>query len=190
MKQLLHASICLAILFAAATVRAASSPPKEEQLIQALASPDPQKVSDTLDRLVDYYPESTNAINAIVPLLKKPEMRRRAAVTLGKYHATLELEDVKLVFGLLRAYDSNEVMDGLKTLRALKEPDSITQVMVTNVLPLLHEKDAHILRDSCRTLAALGNKDIIPEIKPLLQDKRSDVRKDAQDAIAALSAKP
>jgi HEAT repeat protein len=80
-------------------------------------------------------------------------------------------------------------MDALKILRALKEPDAIVQKIVADILPLLKDPKTHVVRDACRTLAVLGNKETIPFIEPLLKDKRSDVRKDAQNAIDELRAK-
>jgi hypothetical protein len=46
-----------------------------------------------------------------------------------------------------------------------------------------------VVRDACRTLAVLGNKDVIPLIEPLLNSPDSKVKKDAQDAITTLRSK-
>ena len=60
---------------------------------------------------------------------------------------------------------------------------------LTDVLPLLRHSHPNVIRDACRTLAALGNKANIPAIEPLLNHTSKEVRKDAQDAIDALRAK-
>ena len=60
---------------------------------------------------------------------------------------------------------------------------------VADILPLLHHSHLNVIRDACRTLAALGNKTNIPAIEPLLKHADKEVRKDAQDAITILSAK-
>ena len=49
--------------------------------------------------------------------------------------------------------------------------------------------DTHVIRDACRTLTVLANKDVIPSIEPLLTHPDKAVQKDAQDAIYALRAK-
>jgi len=45
------------------------------------------------------------------------------------------------------------------------------------------------MRGACRTLAVLGNKDLIPSIEPLLKDPDPAVQKDAQNAISELQSK-
>ena len=45
------------------------------------------------------------------------------------------------------------------------------------------------MRDACRTLAVLGNKSLIPDIKPLLQVPDLAVQKDAADAISIFERK-
>jgi HEAT repeat protein len=78
--------------------------------------------------------------------------------------------------------------DITRTLKFLRNPEYAATTPA--ILPFLHHEDAHVVRDTCRTLAVIGTKDVIPDIQPLLNDKRSDVRKDAQDAINKLSANP
>jgi HEAT repeat protein len=75
----------------------------------------------------------------------------------------------------------------IRMLKLLRHPEY--SAMVPAILPFLHHDSGNVIRDTCRTLAVIGNKDVIPNIQPLLQDKREDVRKDAQDAIAILKAK-
>lgn len=175
-----------------ANLTAWSSPPPpvarhaEDDLIRTLSSPDWHKVDDALDQLHDRYSNSPNATPAIRKLLFNKRVQRKAAHILGEQRATLELDEVKVILGFLRAYDVNEVMDALKILRALQEPDAIVRKIVADILPLLKDPETHVVRDACRTLAVLGNKDTVPFIEPLSKDKRSDVQKDAQDAIARL----
>jgi HEAT repeat protein len=61
---------------------------------------------------------------------------------------------------------------------------------VPSILPCLTSSNPNVIRDACRTLAVLGNKDVIASIEPLLKHSRADVRKDAQDAIDLLQARP
>ena len=70
-------------------------------------------------------------------------------------------------------------------LKCFRSPEY--SALVPAFLPLLKNANANVVRDDCRTLAVIGNKDVIPFIEPLQNDKRSDVRKDAQDAIAVLN---
>ena len=160
----------------------------EAHLIRQLQSPDSDKVLEALDKLGHDYPQSTNAVPAIIDLLKERPVRRWAARALGDRHVELSPDDLKLVFILLRSPDRNECMDGLKTLRDLKEPDSLRPAMTGEITPLLHDSEVHIVRDACRTLAMVGTKDAVPLLEPLLHHPRADVRQDAGDAITALSA--
>jgi hypothetical protein len=165
----------------------------EEQLMQMLQSPDTRNVIDALDRLPKWYPESTNALPVIKGMLERSPNRilqRRAARALGEYHAELGADEIRVISGFLRSQDPNEVMDGLKTLRELKLKKDEAGRVVEAILPLLQDKDDHIVRDSCRTLAVHGNQDTIKSIEPLLKRLRLDVKKDAQDAINRLRAKP
>jgi len=85
----------------------------------------------------------------------------------------------------LKAGKPDEVIRTLKLLRNMNAPEAVSKI-----LPCLTHSNANVVRDACRTLAVLGDKDVIPSIEPLLQDSRSDVKKDAQDAIAKLRLKP
>jgi HEAT repeat protein len=69
-------------------------------------------------------------------------------------------------------------------LRGLKAQSAIPQI-----LPLLDNPDSNVKRDSCRTLAVLGDSSLIPSIKPLLTYPDLDVQKDAADAISILKEK-
>ena len=92
---------------------------------------------------------------------------------------------VRELCAVLRSTDADEL---IHTLKLLRKPECSDAVPAT--LPLLRNEHPNVVRDACRTLAVIANKDVIPSIEPLLKDKRSDVRKDAQDAIAKLGAKP
>jgi HEAT repeat protein len=76
------------------------------------------------------------------------------------------------------------VSDGLKALRDIKKPE-----VVPDIVPFLKNSDPYVIRDACRTLAVLGNKDQIPLIEPLLTHPDPKVKKDAQEAIEKLRAK-
>ena len=187
----------LAVLLVALTARPAdqrAAPPMapsdaESALIQQLGASDPKVIIKALNRLLDGYPGCTNAIPAIRPLLKNKFVYRDAARALGDLHAALDLDEVRVILGFLRAYSPNEVMDGLKVLRELDEPEAIRQKIVSDILPLLKDPQIHIRRDACRTLGVIGDKDVIPALEPLLADKRADVKQDALDAIDKLKAK-
>jgi hypothetical protein len=60
---------------------------------------------------------------------------------------------------------------------------------VSQITPSLTHPNTHVVRDACRTLAVLGNKESIPSIEPLLKHVEPAVRKDAQDAITSLRSK-
>lgn len=179
----------LLLLGLVATELPAAPRKSEAELIQMLRAVESQKVIDALDRLPNWYPESTNAVPVIRELLKNQELRRKAARALGNYRAELNVAELDIIFGFLRAYDIEEVMDGLKTLRGLKASGDSREKIVTQVAALLIEKNDHILRDACRTLAVHGDRSNIPQIEPLLKHSKSDVRKDAHTAIQQLESK-
>ena len=76
---------------------------------------------------------------------------------------------------------ADSVIDGLKALRGLENRNDFAPI-----LPLLQNPDANIKRDSCRTLAVVADKSVIPKIEPLLKDPDKKVQKDAEEAIATL----
>lgn len=189
----------------------------ENELIQMLYSGDYYKINDALDRLPDWYPNSTNAVQIIRGILRSNEvmivnkttyqpsstsgqghggklitvpvshnsLARIAAKSLGKYHATLDENELNIIYQLMDSHDEECAMDGLKALRGLNAPQAVPKI-----LPLLEDdQNAHVVRDALRTLAVLGNTNTIPFIEPLLKSSRSDVRWDAYYAIKALRAK-
>jgi HEAT repeat protein len=86
---------------------------------------------------------------------------------------------------VLAAFDPSDI---IRTLKLLRSPEF--SAAVPAIIPLLHHDSANVVCDACRTLAVIGNKDLVPSIEPLLDDKRENVRKDAQDALEKLRAKP
>ena len=168
----------------------AGPPPGEAELIRMLGSANPDTVIDALGQLPRRYPASTGAVPAIRGILKNGAVRRQAARALGNYHAELPPEDVRVVLGLLRSPDINDAMDGLKALRDLREPADIRKKIAADIVPLLNDREVHVVRDACRTLAVVGNRDTISALEPLLHHARSDIRQEAQKAIAALSPPP
>jgi HEAT repeat protein len=162
------------------------APPTEDRLIADLASPNEKKVVDALLKLEKEYPNSTKAFPTMKALLKdsRPKVRRKAARVLGVLHAEVDADNVKAICALLKAQDTQEIIDGLKALRGLKAPESVAEI-----LPLLKHSHPNVIRDSCRTLAVLGNKDLIPSIEPLLKHPNAAVVKDAQDALFILRGK-
>src|SRR5665213_366913 len=189
----------------------ASAKPSEAHLIEMLGSGNYEKINDALDRLPHMYPNSTNAIEIIKGILRSNEVMnvteiamqptqghpielrpvrhvlvlRAAARSLGNYHATLNDEDLAIVYQLLKSRDENDTMDGLKALRGLNNPQCVSVI-----LPLLEDSNVHVVRDTIRTLTIIGDKSTIPSIEPLLKDQRADVRWDAQAAIKSLRSKP
>jgi HEAT repeat protein len=158
----------------------------EDELIQALGSARLGDVTAALGQLEKHYPTSAKSVAAISKLVKdsRSEVRRKAARALGNLHAEVNQSTIKDLCALLKASSEDEVMDGLKALRGLKAPEAVAEI-----LPALKHPSANVVRDACRTLAVLGNKDIIPYIEVLLKNSEPEVQKDAKDAIAKLRAK-
>jgi HEAT repeat protein len=163
-----------------------AGPSAEDKLIMQLSSANEQVVCKAFLRLEKEFPTSTNSFPMARKLLTdyRPPVQRKAARYLGALHAKLDEADIKNICAMLTSADYKDVIDGLKALRGLDAPQTVPQI-----LPCLKSSNPSILRDVCRTLAVLGNKDVIPSLEPLLQHADSKVKKDAQDAIAALKAK-
>ena len=177
--------LLLAALVAPAPLLAAKVK-TEEHLIQDLGSPVPGTVTDALHQLEKQYPGTTKALPAIKGLLmdSRPKVRRKAARVLGALHSDVEPADITAICALLKSAEPDEVIDGLKSLRGLKAPGAVAEIV-----PQLQHANTHVVRDACRTLAALGDKDTIKAIDPLLNNPDPAVKKDAQDAIFQLNSK-
>lgn len=197
----------------------ASEPKKSEaELIAMLGSTNFSDVNDALDRLPDWYPNSTNAVLLIRDLLKTKEtiirveerregksnvavrrqvvvsrseiglppglLARRAARSLGDYHATLTTNELEIIYQLIRSRDVEVTQDGLKALAGLRDKNA-----AQHVLPLLYDSDIHVARDALRTMGAIGNKSHITVIEPFTHDLRWDVKVDARNAIASIKSR-
>jgi HEAT repeat protein len=175
----------LALLAAAPSIRAET----EDELIANLSSPNEGKVLSTMTRYKKLYRGSTKAVPTLKKLLtdSRLKVRERAAGMLGSFHADVSEEDVKAICALLKEPSAGANMEGLKALRGLQ--GSAVAGAVPDILPCLKNSNSYVVRDACRTLAVLGNKDQIPLIEPLLNSPVSRVKKDAQDAITALRSK-
>jgi HEAT repeat protein len=77
--------------------------------------------------------------------------------------------------------DGKNLIHMLKVIRS-----SEYSAAVPVILPLLHNRSENVVRDTCRTLAVIGKSDVISSIEPLLNDKRANVRADAQNAVNVL----
>jgi HEAT repeat protein len=175
----------LALLASAPAIRADT----EDDLIAKLSSPDEGKVIATMQRYKKLYRGSTKAFPVLKNLLtdSRLKVRERAAGMLGSFHAVVSEEDVKAICALLKEPGAGPSMEGLKALRGLQGP--AVAGSLPDILPCLQNSNPYVVRDACRTLAVIGNKDQIPLIEPLLNSPDSRVKKDAQDAIAALRLK-
>src|SRR5207249_3046255 len=85
------------------------------------------------------------------------------------------------MLALLKGSDPRDVMEGLIALRGLK-----AQAVVPQIVPSLKHSNSYASRDACRTLAVLGNKDLIPASEALSNHSGPKVKQDAQDAICKL----
>ena len=175
----------LVLLAAAPSIRAET----EDDLIAKLSSPDESTVISTMTRYKKLYRGSTKAFPVLKKLLtdSRLKVRERAAGLLGSFHADVSEADVKAICALLKEPSADANMEGLKALRGLQ--GSALAGAVPDILPCLKNSNSYVVRDACRTLAVLGNKDQIPLIEPLLNSPESRVKKDAQDAITALRSK-
>jgi HEAT repeat protein len=164
----------------------ARAPLSEDEVIADLASPKESVVVSALRDVEKNYPTSAKVLPAVKKLLADPRLTvaRKSARVLGAIHADVDETDIQNICELLKSSDKHVIMDGLISLRGLKAPSAIPQI-----LPLLDNPDANVKRDSMRTLAVLGDSSLIPKIQPLLTYPDLAVQKDAADAISILKEK-
>lgn len=161
----------------------------EDQLIADLDSSVEKTVVNAMSDLERQFPTSTKYHPKLKALLtdSRERVRTKAGRVLGAIHADMSDEDIKNVVKQLKSTNSKaEKEAGLKTLR---DVGSKAKGTVADITPLLKDADSGIKRDACRTLAVIGDKSLIPQIEPLLQDTVPAVQKDAQDAIFKLKEK-
>ena len=163
-----------------------AAPRSEAQLIAELASKEEKKVVSALQELEKNYPTTTEALPVIKSLLKdeRQGVRRKATRVLGIMHAELSAAEVQLICDMLKASDGKEAVDALKALRDLNSTACLPAIVAC-----LDNPNKNVMRDACRTLAVVGNKDHIKSIEPLLQNPDPAVQKDARDAIFKLKNK-
>ena len=158
----------------------------EEELIAELASGDASVVRSALGKLEGSYAASAKAQAAVKRLVRdsRPDVRRKAARVLGAMHAPVESSTVQDLCALLDGPTPDEVSDGLKALRGLKAPEAVPRIVAT-----LRHPDGNVVRHACRTLAVLGNAEVIPALSVLLHNAEPEVTDEAKAAIRKLQAK-
>lgn len=178
---------CVALLAVfALTLPAQAKDKSEDELISEMGSSNEDTVASAMLAFEKQYPTSTKAFPTMKKLLTDPraKVRRKAARVLGVLHAEVDEQNLKDICAMFKASEPREQMDALISLRGLKAQSTIPEI-----LPLLNSPTPNVIRDACRTLAVLGNKDLIANIEPLLKHADKKVQTDAQDAIYKLKNK-
>jgi hypothetical protein len=180
--------VALAVgVFALASFSSEAKPKlTEDQLIAELSGSNPDKVADAMLQLERNFPTSTKFLPKVKELLTDPrdKVRRKAGRVLGALHAEVSQADLKNIAAMLKASDSNEVIDALKSLRGLEAKSTVPEI-----IPLLQNSVVNVVRDALRTLAVLGDKSNVSDVEPLLKHSDAKVQKDAMDALHTLKAK-
>jgi hypothetical protein len=78
-----------------------------------------------------------------------------------------------------------KVKDALKKLSRMPQATEA----VPKILPCLTDSKPDVVREACRTLAAIGNQDAVPAILPLLTNERPDIIREACRALAIVGNK-
>ncbi|HEV2691453.1 MAG TPA: HEAT repeat domain-containing protein [Verrucomicrobiae bacterium] len=162
----------------------------EAELIQDLASTNSDRVitdaMTQLERRYDHGISVSNTYPALINLLSdnRSPVRRKAGRVLGVLHAPLSDADIKVLCRQLHASDWGEVQSAVKALRDLNATSAVPELV-----PLLQHPNSSVVRDTCRTLAVIGDQSVIPAIEPLMKNPKRSVAKDAQDAVVALKGK-
>lgn len=178
--------VSLAAVALALGAGCATTGKSENDLVAALASPNQDTARAAIAELEARYPQSPTWQPAVRKMLADPreEVALKAVRVLGIVHAEVTDEDLKNITALFRASRPNVAMGALKGLRGLK-----AQSIIPQILPLLQNHNAGIVRDALRTLAVLGDSSLVPQIEPLLNHPNSAVKKDAMECVTALKAK-
>ncbi len=155
----------------------------ESELISNLSSPTIGVIENALEGIEKKYPTSTNAHAAVKKLLSdtRPRVRRQAARTLGRLHASVDDVDVASLCQMLKSAELNEVLDGLKSISGVKGFQANPQVIA-----LLSSAQKHVLMQACRTLAEIGFSDAIQPVELLTRHRDEDIREQAQQALTRI----
>jgi len=92
--------------------------------------------------------------------------------------------EVRDLCAMLDSEDKGRVKDSLKKLRTLNATEAVPQILLC-----LLDSEPNVVRESCRTLAVLGNKQTIIYLEPLLKEMDGGIQSDARKAIETLRAK-
>ena len=159
--------------------------PTESNLLAKLNSSEWQQVKSAIQDLPVYYPHSEAGIAALRGILCSnknlvfterayndsrdcvghiyridSELIARFTVrSLGRYHIKPTEAELDLIFNqIIASHITDTAMDGLKALRATNA--------VPRLIPLLGDRNNHVVRDTIRTLAVLGDASLIPLLEP------------------------
>lgn len=185
-------------------LRKTNAPEAVPKILPCLTHHNPNVVRDACRTLAVLG--NADVIPAIEPLLqnRRKDIREDARIAIARLSRTTEQSRDSL-----KSAEPAEVIQALQHLQRKKATEAIP-----DILPLLRSSNGPVLCQACQTLAAIGNKDIIPNIEPLVNipesavDRNSSalfrmisikaalthspferVRKEAQDAIDKLNAK-
>jgi hypothetical protein len=70
------------------------------------------------------------------------------------------------------------------------KPDSQIKARLKMDFSFFRLQNPNVVRDTCRTLAVIGDKSVIPSIEPLMASPNSKIKQDAWDTIGILKSKP
>lgn len=155
--------VCVVILSLTVPVRAADGVKSEEELIGMLASTNSAAVNQALVLLPRLYPHSTNSFTVLTGLVRSGEFTGRALKAFEQYRTILTDRELKEICLLLHSPATTDVRHGLKALRAIQAPSTVPEVLL-----VLSANNDLLVVDACRTLAAIGDASVIPEIEKLM----------------------
>lgn len=205
--------LCTAVLLFSLSTQAR---PTESNLLAKLNSSEWEQVKPAIQDLPAYYPHSEAGIAALRGMLcsyktfvftervftdsrdrlghiQRVDSESIARVTvrsLGRYHIKPTEAELDIIFNqIIASHLTDTAMDGLKALREMDATNAVPRL-----IPLLGDRNIHVVRDTIRTLAVLGDASLIPLLEPFRH--RESVRNyniwlnaDATEAIAKLKNK-
>jgi hypothetical protein len=169
------------------TLSSVAAPKKTEaELIQMLHSPDQKTILDALDRLPNWYPNSTNAIVGIKEIFRSKE------IIMVSSNAASNVVDEKAGHR-----DKSPAMNQAtmvsheylvrKAARALGNYHAILDTDDLDVIyGFLGARDPDVVMDGLKTLRGLPAPQAVPKILPLLKDENHNVIRDACRTLAVL----
>jgi hypothetical protein len=174
------------LIFSPAQSLVAAPKKTEAELIQMLHSPDQKTILDALDRLPNWYPNSTNAIAAIKEIFRSKEIIINSSNTSPNVvvektgHRDKPMAANRPV-AVPHEYLVRKAARALGNYHAMLDADDLDVIY-----GFLGARDPDVVMDGLKTLRDLPVPQTVPKILPLLKDENHNVVRDSCRTLAVL----